>query len=73
MWMVGAPVLAVYPLGPLVEGAGLNITVISNMGRLDIGIVADRAQAPDIWMLADHWEEAVAELRERAEAEAEAG
>jgi hypothetical protein len=43
------------------------------MGRLDIGIVADRAQAPDIWMLADHWEEAVAELRERAEAEADIG
>lgn len=71
MWVVGAPVLAVYPLGPLIEGAGLNITVISNMGRMDIGIVADRAFAPDIWCLAQYWEDAVTELRERAEIEAD--
>ena len=70
MWVAGAPVVAVYPLGPLIEGAGLNITVISNMGRLDIGIVADRALAPDIEALADHWEDAVKVLCERANAEA---
>jgi hypothetical protein len=65
-------VIAVYPLGPLIEGAGLNITVISNMGRMDIGVVADRALAPDIGRLADHWEDAVRELCERAAAEAPA-
>jgi WS/DGAT/MGAT family acyltransferase len=74
MWVGGAPVIAVYPLGPLIEGAGLNITVISNMGRLDIGIVADRAFAPDISQLADAWEDAVRVLCERASAEsADAG
>jgi hypothetical protein len=70
MWVAGAPVIAVYPLGPLIEGAGLNITVISNMGRMDIGVVADRALAPDIGALTDHWEDAVHELRARADAEA---
>ncbi len=73
MWVAGAPVIAVYPLGPLIEGAGLNITVISNMGRMDIGIVADRALAADIWSLAEHWENAVRELCSRAVAERDAG
>jgi hypothetical protein len=40
------------------------------MGRMDIGIVADRAFAPDIGALAGHWEDAVHELRARADAEA---
>jgi diacylglycerol O-acyltransferase / wax synthase len=69
MWVAGAPVAAVYPLGPLIEGAGINITVISNMGRMDIGIVADRELTPDIWSLAERWEDAVATLRTRADAE----
>jgi len=72
MWVAGAPVIAVYPLGPLIEGAGLNITVISNMGRLDIGIVTDRALAPDVNRLADAWEEAVRVLCKRSEADSSA-
>jgi len=70
MWVVGSPVEAVYPLGPLIEGAGINITVISNMGRMDIGIVADRRLAPDIADLATEWERAVATLKARADADA---
>ena len=72
MWVAGAPVIAVYPLGPLLEGAGLNITVISNMGRLDIGIVTDRRLAPDVNRLADAWEEAARVLCKRAEADSSA-
>ena len=41
------------------------------MGRMDIGIVADRAFAPDIWGLAQYWEDAAKGLRERAEIEAD--
>jgi hypothetical protein len=32
----------------ITDGMGLNITVMSYCGRLDIGIVADRTQTPDV-------------------------
>lgn len=48
----GAPVLAVHPHGPLMEGAGLNITVISYAGSLDIGILACRRSVQHVDVLA---------------------
>ena len=35
----GGRVLAVYPLGPLLEGAALNVTVFSYEDNLDVGVV----------------------------------
>ena len=35
---------------------GLNITVMSYMGHMDFGIVADRDQMPDVWRLIDYLE-----------------
>ncbi len=42
---------------------GLNITVMSYRGRLAFGIVADRDQVPDTWMLVEWLAEALEELR----------
>ena len=39
-------VVGVYPFGPLLEGAGLNITVLSNMGNVDFGVIACRETRP---------------------------
>ena len=57
----------VYPFGPLIEGAGLNITVLSNMGHVDFGVIACRELVPDVWDIADGFGEAVLELHKLAE------
>jgi WS/DGAT/MGAT family acyltransferase len=68
LYCAGARVVAVYPFGPLIEGAGINITVLSNMGNMDLGVIACRESAPDIWDLADGFGDAVRELRAAADA-----
>jgi diacylglycerol O-acyltransferase / wax synthase len=45
---------------------GLNITVMSYLGELDFGIVADRDQMPDVWRLIGWLEESLDELRAAA-------
>jgi len=40
LYCAGARVLATYPMGPLIEGTGLNLTVLSQSGDLDIGVMA---------------------------------
>jgi len=40
MYMAGGEVVGLYPFGPLMEGSGLNVTVLSHNGRLDVGLIA---------------------------------
>ena len=67
LYSAGARVLGVYPFGPLLEGAGLNITVLSNMGTMNFGVIADRDTVPDVWDIADGFGEAISALRKAAE------
>jgi diacylglycerol O-acyltransferase len=67
LYAAGARVKGVIPLGPLLEGAGLNITVLSNMGNVDFGAIGCRELVPEIWDIADGFGTAVADLRARAE------
>jgi diacylglycerol O-acyltransferase / wax synthase len=48
LYFMGARILALYPLGPVFHGAGLNITVMSNNGRIHVGIIACRESMPDV-------------------------
>ena len=72
LYFGGARVEAVYPMGPVGEGVGLNITLLSNMGRLDVGVLACRELVPDAWEITDGFSRALAllsaaaEFRERA-------
>lgn len=67
LYMAGARVLATYPLGPVFEGIGMNITVLSNMGRLDIGVMACPETVPDVSDLTEGFAQAVADLLLAAE------
>ncbi|SNS89652.1 WS/DGAT/MGAT family O-acyltransferase [Rhodococcoides kyotonense] len=66
LYFLGAKVTGLFPLGPIMHGAGLNITVMSGDGRLDVGIIACREQAPDLQKLADAMSTALDELLDAA-------
>ena len=62
LYFLGSEVKAVYPLGPIFHGSGLNITVMSLNGRLDVGIISCPDLLPDLWELADDFPIALDEL-----------
>ena len=62
LYFLGSEVKAMYPLGPIFHGSGLNITVMSLNGKLDVGIVSCPELLPDLWDLADDFEVALEEL-----------
>jgi len=63
----GARVLAVYPLGPILEGAALNVTVFSYEDALDIGVVTCPDLAAGVGTLTSAIVDAIAELKICAE------
>jgi diacylglycerol O-acyltransferase / wax synthase len=69
LYLDGAELVATYPMGPVMEGAGLNVTVLSYRDNVDFGFLAAAELVPDVWDLADHIEEAMAELLAAAAAE----
>lgn len=48
LYLGGAEIVGLYPFGPLMEGSGLNITVLSHDGRLDIGLIACPDLVPEL-------------------------
>ena len=56
LYGMGAEVKALYPLGPIFHGSGLNITVMSLSGKLNVGIISCRRLVKDLWDLADRFE-----------------
>jgi diacylglycerol O-acyltransferase len=62
LYGLGAEVKALYPLGPIFHGSGLNITVMSLDGKLNVGLVSCRRLVDDLWGLADRFEFELAEL-----------
>ena len=67
LYVAGAQVLDTYPMGPIFECFGLNITLMSYLDRVDFGLVADPSLVPDVWRIADGLREALEELKAAAE------
>jgi diacylglycerol O-acyltransferase / wax synthase len=62
LYMLGCEVNAMYPLGPIFHGSGLNITVMSLNGKLDVGLVSCPDLLPDLWEMADEFAVGMEEL-----------
>ena len=67
LYFLGCQVDAMYPLGPILGGAGLNITVMSLNGEMGVGIIACPDLVPELWNIADAFPDALKELLECAD------
>ncbi|WP_257957164.1 WS/DGAT domain-containing protein [Nocardioides sp. B-3] len=54
LYFVGARIEGMFAFGPVFHGAGLNITVMSNNGEMQVGVIACRESVADV----DDWRSA---------------
>jgi len=66
LYLAGAHVMRTYALGPITDGAGLNVTVISVGDRVGFGIVVCSDLVPQEWAIADAIPDALGELKAAA-------
>lgn len=62
LYSVGARVRAIYPIGPLMMGMGLNCTVLSYIDSVDFGVQCDPELISDPWAISSHIPDAMREL-----------
>ena len=62
LYIAGARLDAHHPVSVVVDGVGLNITVMSYLDHLDFGVIADREQVDDAWSLLEGLRHALDEL-----------
>lgn len=72
LYSAGARMVAMYPMGPITDGAGLNMTVMSYMGWLNFGLVACRETVPRVWDIARGLELSLEEMKKAADGRAAA-
>jgi WS/DGAT/MGAT family acyltransferase len=68
----GARLVAAYPFGPILEGAAINITVMSYDGSVDLGLITCPRAVPRPAEIARGFERAIGELAAAAEVRANA-
>jgi diacylglycerol O-acyltransferase len=62
LFLAGSRVAATYPVGPMAEGIGLNVTVFSYLGHVYFGLLGCRRLLPELDELAVHVDDALGEL-----------
>jgi WS/DGAT/MGAT family acyltransferase len=63
LYSSGARMLANFPLGPIFDGGGINITVMSYLDQLDFGVVVCTDLIKDPWVITDGIVAALDELK----------
>jgi diacylglycerol O-acyltransferase / wax synthase len=66
LYFAGGKLEVLHPLGPVFDGAGVNITVLSYLDRVGFGIMACKDLVPRPFEIADAADEATAELLKAA-------
>jgi diacylglycerol O-acyltransferase / wax synthase len=64
LYMCGAKATGMFPCSIILEGMGINCTVISYMDRVDFGFIVDPRLVPDPWRVASGISAALGELME---------
>lgn len=62
LYCTGAQLVEWYPMGPIFDGIGLNMTVMSYMGVMYVGLLACRETMSGLWDLSAYCNEAIDEL-----------
>ncbi len=62
LYCTGARLVEWYPMGPIFDGIGLNMTVMSYMGVVYVGLLACRETMAGLWDLAEHCNTGIDEL-----------
>jgi diacylglycerol O-acyltransferase / wax synthase len=66
LYLGGSELLGMFPLGPVMDGMGLNITIMSYRGVLYWGLASDARAVPRLWDVAAAIPHALTELMEAA-------
>ncbi len=67
IYMAGARMISLHPIGPIMEGVGVNVTVFSYLDSVHVGVQACWDLVPDVDVLARSMEESLSELVVEAE------
>ena len=62
LFCAGSRVVGMYPVGPMAEGIGVNVTVFSYLDHVYFGMLACRRLIPELAQLALHIDDALGEL-----------
>lgn len=66
LYMGGSEMLGMFPLGPVIDGIGLNISVMSYRGVFSWGLASDARAVPRLWDIAAAIPAALSELMRAA-------
>ena len=62
LFCAGSRVAALYPVGPIAEGIGLNVTILSYLDQLHFGLLGCRKLLPELDDLTLYVDDALGEL-----------